>query len=169
MIKLEGASLKHKAQALAFIEEVSAVDKEISGDGNLSNHEIYEEWLKFEHSIQTQDIMNQVHSATKTFFSVANNQIIGVVHCRLELSAFLENSLGHIGYSVRPKYRQKGYGKQQLKLALDLFRSWGYNRVMIVCNPENAASRNTILSQGGQFERIVVYKNELVEQYWVML
>lgn len=55
----------------------------------------------------------------------------------------------NIGYSVRPSERGKGYGKEQLCLALKKAKALGLHQVRIVCRDTNTASRNIILANGG--------------------
>ena len=55
----------------------------------------------------------------------------------------------HIGYSVRPDERRKGYAKAQLRLALEEARKIGLESVRIVCVDYNTASRRTIEACGG--------------------
>lgn len=57
----------------------------------------------------------------------------------------------HIGYSVRPSERGKGYGKEQLRLGLQEARALGLTKVRLVCRDMNAASRRVILKNGGTY------------------
>ena len=45
--------------------------------------------------------------------------LVGVSHFRHSLNAALSYEGGHIGYSIRPTQRNKGYGKIMLKLLLE--------------------------------------------------
>ncbi len=56
----------------------------------------------------------------------------------------------HIGYSVHPALRGRGYGKRQLMLLLKKAAEAGLVRVRLVCAHRNEASRRTILSLGGR-------------------
>lgn len=48
----------------------------------------------------------------------SDNRILGIINIRHALNDYLLTYGGHIGYSIRPSERQKGYGKIQLLLAL---------------------------------------------------
>ncbi len=99
-------------------------------------------------------------------------RIYGMLQVRHELNEYLRKFAGHIGYSVRPTERRKGYAKKMLKQALIICKKhWGMERVMVSCLVENEASRRTILSCGGVFEEKVYehIENVWLEKYWISL
>ena len=57
----------------------------------------------------------------------------------------------HIGYSVRPDERRRGYAKEQLRLLLAEARKLGLRTVRLICSDRNTGSIRTILSSGGIF------------------
>ena len=57
----------------------------------------------------------------------------------------------HIGCSVRPDERRKGYAKEQLRLVLQKARELGMDRIRIICRDINEGSRRTILACGGRY------------------
>ena len=59
---------------------------------------------------------------------------------------------GHIGYSIRPSYRRRGYGHRILQLALEKCGDLGMERVLVTCDEDNAASRRIIEANGFVFE-----------------
>lgn len=56
---------------------------------------------------------------------------------------------GHIGYTVVPWKRRRGYATEALRQMLPLARAAGLNWVELTCAPENAASRRVIETNGG--------------------
>jgi predicted acetyltransferase len=59
--------------------------------------------------------------------------------------------LGHIGFSVVPWKRRKGYATTALKLMLPQARAVGLSFVELTTDPENVGSQRTILACGGEF------------------
>jgi predicted acetyltransferase len=58
---------------------------------------------------------------------------------------------GHVGYTVVPWRRGRGYATRALALLLPVARSHGLPRVLLTCDPENTASRRVIEANGGAF------------------
>ena len=90
-------------------------------------------------------------------------QAVGFLNLRLRLNDFLLNKGGHIGYSIRPSQRGKGFAKKQLHQGLQEAISKNISRILVTCSQENEASRRTILASGGVLEDI----REGTERYWI--
>jgi predicted acetyltransferase len=64
---------------------------------------------------------------------------------------------GHIGYSVVPWKRRRGYATAALRLILPEARTIGLPYVEVVTEPDNTASQRAILANGGELvERFTV-------------
>lgn len=79
----------------------------------------YECWLKKleEDYIRTP---NEEKVPARTYFLVRENdkRIVDMINIRLALNEKLKKQGGHIGYSIRPTERRKGYNKINLYLGL---------------------------------------------------
>lgn len=83
---------------------------------------------------------------TSTFWLIDNDEVVGVVRVRHEEVS----TAGHIGYDISPSYRNKGYGTQILKLALDKAEKIGIKEAIVTCNIDNIASRKIIEKNNGK-------------------
>ena len=103
------------------------------------------------------------------FIRRSDNKIVGMIQVRHYFNEYLEKYSGHIGYSVRPSERRKGYAKTMLKMALPFCNSIGLDKVLITCNEDNEGSERTIRANGGEFESIIFEPDEGVnlKRFWV--
>ncbi|MFP7364886.1 GNAT family N-acetyltransferase [Corynebacterium callunae] len=99
-----------------------------------------------------------------TFYWIVDEsaELLGFVALRHELNQFLFERGGHIGYSVRPRARNKGVAGAALNLALLEAQSRGIERTLVCAKETNLASRRVIERAGG------VYESSMhgVRRYW---
>ena len=76
---------------------------------------------------------------------------------------------GHIGYSVRPSQRRKGYATEMLRLVLEEARRLGLKQVLVTCDAANEASRRTIRTNGGVLDGAIAEAGRLTQRYWIAL
>lgn len=87
---------------------------------------------------------------------IESDEFIGQASIRPELSTpYLITYGGHIGYSIRPSMRKRGWGKEILALTLNSACEIGLERVLVTCNSDNIGSRKIIEHNGGQFESAI--------------
>ena len=126
----------------------------------------YEEWLE---SNQDQEMgvslpEGWVPAIQLVAFS-EKGQAVGFLNLRLCLSDYLLEEGGHIGYSIRPSERGKGYAKESLRQGLHVAKEKNIKRALVTCSTENPASRAVILANGGELEDI----RNGTERYWIEL
>lgn len=78
---------------------------------------------------------------------------------------------GHIGYSVPPSERRKGYATGQLRLSLFKAKKLGLEKVLITCDKANIGSAKTIQKVGGILENEINSPDtgKIVQRYWIEL
>ena len=54
-----------------------------------------------------------------------------------------------------------------ISLALDECRKLKIDKVLMVCNKNNIASRKTIIKNGGVLDNEVKLDNDIFERYWI--
>ena len=173
---LELPSIERKKDALEYIEEFYEHGSQIHGTGSLDRElkkgKTYEEWL--DNNIKLHDENFDFKKGlvpAYTYFLVRedDNKIVGMIDLRLGLNEYLRNFGGHIGYSIRPTERKKGYNKINLYLILQVAQNNDLDKVLITCANYNEGSRKSILSLGGKFEKNTFEEsdNETMELYWI--
>jgi predicted acetyltransferase len=123
----------------------------------------FEEYI---HDIQNDSIgINLPEGAVQcsTFWLIDQEEVVGVVRVRHQE---VEHA-GHIGYDISPYSRNKGYGTQILKLALEKAKAIGITEVILTCRADNIASRKIIEKNHGKLLEIVFdpEENEEVCKY----
>lgn len=170
--KLIRPSLEYKKQAIEYIQEQNEYNSPINGVGGLNRYlEDYEGWLEKLEEDRNRQITEERLPA-ETFFLIRenDNKIIGMINIRFALNKELRKVGGHIGYSIRPTERRKGYNKINLYLGLLECQKHGLKRVMLSCNKENLGSAKTIQSFDAELER-EFYEDKLYhcqeQVYWI--
>ena len=155
------------AEAAAYKEEFLASGDSMDGSGML-RHQPPEEWLHTCRRLLREDTCPEgLVPATQYVCVDRNDRIVGMIDLRHRLNDYLAEFGGHVGYSVRPSERRKGYASRMLSMVLGEARKQGLPRVLVTCDEGNIASRRTIERNGGRFERKAVDGNEIVLRYWI--
>jgi predicted acetyltransferase len=97
--------------------------------------------------------------------------LLGVAKLRHMLTPTLEDIGGHIGYSIRPSERGKGYGVRILALTLERARELGLSHVLLTCDTDNRHSARVIVRNGGVLtsEGYSPLRGARVSRYWIAL
>ncbi len=95
---------------------------------------------------------------TFTYWCFKDGRFIGECQLRPYVSGNEVRSLGHIGYSVRPSLRGKGYGQAVLTFALKKLSELGVCPIFASCHKENTVSLHCLSKAG--FRRFGEYKDK---------
>lgn len=172
-IRLIRPTLDYKDQIEAYRQAFLESGDSLSGTSSLREYEHAEDWIKHIMLGEQKHYLpkDKVPATQYILVLKPNNRLIGMINIRHELNDYLMNFGGHIGYSIHPAYRNQGYGKEQLKLALKECKKYKLQKVLITCNKSNPASAKTILSQGGILENEIpeVGTSEIIQRYWITI
>ena len=160
-------------QAWDYRRECEAADSDMDGCGPIDTSESARQWLADTRAYADPATVPEGKVQATQFLAVraSDGRLVGMIQIRHYFNEYLEKYAGHIGYSVRPSERRKGYAKEMLRLALPYCKSIGLDRVLIACEPVNPASRRTILANGGVYECTVHEPGEDIDldRYWIGL
>lgn len=129
----------------------------------------YSEWLQIIRDNLDEDTSNPKFGTSHTFFAIRDDgKIVGIINFRHKLTDFYKDS-GHIGYSVRPSERKKGYATEILRQMLEFAQENELSIIYLVCKKSNEASRKTILKHGGELHRLFAENEIEYEEYTIRL
>lgn len=171
-LRLVTPSLAYEAQILAYREESLAADQgRMNGVSGLDKLSV-PEWLDLLERKKHDDTRPEGMVPDSTFLCLrlTDDRLVGMINIRHVLNEYLFNYGGHIGYSIRPRDRGQGYGKEQLRLGLMACRKLGINPVLLTCEPWNAASQRVITALGGIYEDSRTNpEGKTLMRYWIHL
>ena len=143
--------ISRKEDAIDYIREFLEYGSDINGAGGLHRFlDDYEGWLK-KLDLDYIQVPNEERVPARTYFLVreSDSRIVGMINIRLALNKRLSHYGGHIGYSIRPTERGKGYNNVNLYLGLKVCRKYGIERIFMDADLENPASWKTMEAFGG--------------------
>ena len=165
-MELRRPRLADKETVLEMMEEFEQTQSAHDGGFWDAENFDYEEWLE---SNQNHEMgINLPEGWVPDIQLVAfakDGKVVGFLNLRLRLNDFLLEEGGHIGYSIRPFERGKGYAKESLRQGLKIAKEKNIKRALVTCSTENPASRAVILANGGQLEDV----RNGTERYWIEL
>jgi len=87
-----------------------------------------------------------------TWWWVDGPDYLGRIALRHQLTDWLRETGGHIGYDVRPAARRQGHATAMLRAVLPLAHGMGIDPALVTCDVDNLASRRVIQANGGVLE-----------------
>lgn len=160
-------------EIMSYREEFLAAGSSMDGTGSLRKCETAQQWIAFNQMMENPETVpsHWVPSTQYVYLRKSDMRIVGMIQLRHDLNEYLRNFGGHIGYSVRPSERRRGYAGRMLADFLPFCRRMGLGRVLVTCLTGNEASRRTIIKNGGIYEGTVFdAENKLnLERYWIKL
>ena len=144
-------SMEYKEDSINYIKEFYDCNSQIHGVSGLNRSlDDYEGWLeKLEYYKSIEPNEEWVPSESYLLVREEDNKVVGMINLRIVLNESLKKFGGHIGYSIRPSERKKGYNKINLYLILKRCYELGLSDVLLDCSVDNPGSYKTMESLGG--------------------
>lgn len=173
MIKLVKPSLEYEKQ-IKEVREQMIMNDNFAGCSDLEDYSNISRWLEHLKNLETKETCGKdmVPSTLYVGIDTDRNKIIGFINLRHHINhPILSLWGGHIGYSIVPFERAKGYGTEILRQMLKIVKQeYKLDRVLITCNEDNIASERIIINNGGVYDVTVNDSdNNRVKRYWIDL
>lgn len=159
-------------QIAAYRAEMLSAHSSFDGCSGLEQYEAVPDWLTHLEQFASAATCPPGRVPSSTFLAVrkTDGRVVGIIDLRHHIDhPILSVWGGHIGYSVRPGERGKGYAKEMLRQLLPHCRALGLAKVLITCDEANPASARVIEVNGGKLETIIEVDGERIRRYWITL
>lgn len=159
---------RNRDDVLAFYDEIERSDSECIG---ISNYKNFDLWLTEIQNRHTGKNLPDGYVRENFYLCYEGDCLVGMFSLKFELTEFLLNYGGHIGYSTRPSDCNRGLATQMLKQGLELAKRFGFDRVLCVCDSDKCASEKVIIKNGGVIENELYDPDENinVKRFWIKL
>ena len=180
MIKIDAGDLFLIEPSAEYAEQIAEykqafldADSSMDGCGPLRRCEDSFKYIEeCEKYTSTETLPEGLVLATQFFYiRKVDNKLVGMLQVRHYFNDYLSKFGGHIGYSIKPSERRKGYATSMLKAVLPYCKRIGLDKILITCIDGNIGSERAILNNGGIYES-TVYEPDMkrnLKRFWIHL
>jgi len=169
-IHLEQIGLKHKNEIIRIKKEYDDNKEDYNGAFFIKDFDNYGELISRLDNYAN-GIMDNPNYVPYTCYVALTEEgkIVGLGSLRHELNDYLKQFGGHIGYSVVPSQRKKGYGTRILKLLLKEAKNKNIKDVLLTCGIDNIGSAKVIENNKGVLENKIEHDDKVTCRYWIKM
>ncbi|ETT45086.1 MULTISPECIES: GNAT family N-acetyltransferase [Paenibacillus] len=165
LVELKEASISDGRDIFEMIVEIGPGENGFVNNGFDLAFSQFPDFIRERIALSQGDNLPPQYVAQTNYWLLIDSYPVGVGKLRHSLNDQLRKSGGHIGYSIRPSERGKGYGTIFLAELLKKAADMGIDKVMLTCEPDNIFSRKVIEANKGILHGI---ENEKCN-YWITL
>ena len=163
MLELRQLSVDDGMDVYEMLQEMPADENGLINRVNGMTFEQYKDWLYAKQEEAAQEgLVDGWKVPSTTYWLYVEGMPVGFGNLRHFLTDALRTAGGNIGYGIRPGFREKGYGKELLRLLVIESQKLGLEKVLMTIHKDNMASKGVALANGGIIteetdERILVW------------
>lgn len=155
IIELKELNLNDGRDIFEMLKEIGPGENGFSGSGYDIEYEEFPDYLREQIDMAQGIGLDLSRYVPQTrYWLITDGKPVGMGKLRHYLNDNLKIEGGHIGYSIRPSERGKGYGNLILQELLKKARQKEIEEVLITCREDNIRSRKVIEHNGGELESI---------------
>ncbi|OWA35277.1 hypothetical protein B9G55_11490 [Saccharibacillus sp. O16] len=162
-IRLKRLREEESEEIRNMIQEIGPGENGFVNGLYVESEEAYQQKLAENAQIARGEQLLEGRVRQQIYWLYDGNRPVGYGKLRYWLTDALRLHGGHIGYTIRPSERGKGYGHVMLRELVEEAAAAGIREVMLTCNADNLASRRVIEHSGGQLEKL----DEDSCTYWI--
>ena len=151
MIELKQLTIHDGIDIYNLLQDIPVEENGYHNNVNGLTYCEFKEWLeKRDNYAKQSGLLDGWRVPETTFYLYVDNIPVGIGSIRHFLTDALREVGGHIGYSISPKYRCIGYGKEILKRLIIEARKMEIKDILITTNLDNYAYQKVIIDNGGK-------------------
>jgi|LGVF01.2.fsa_nt_gb predicted acetyltransferase len=156
-MKLVQVARKYKHIIQDYKNEYLESHDKVNGGCGIHHYANIDDWFDEVEKIALGKSTKRIQSST--YICMESDRMVGMIDIRHHLPKEWY-AAGHIGYSIRPSERKKGYATLALKEALQITKKLKIHPVIITCLKTNVGSQKVILNNGGVLIDEIIEENE---------
>lgn len=162
-IELKKLSLNDGKEIYEMIQEIGPGENGFMNNGYGISYNEFLEYLEKNKNMAEGINLKEGLVPQTIYWLVINEKPVGIGKLRDYLTDVLRKNGGHIGYTIRPSERGKGYGTLILSELLKKAKEKGIEKALLTINEDNILSRKVVEGNGAILEDI----NEGKCRYWI--
>lgn len=164
-ISLRELSIYDGVEIFAMIKEIGPGENGFINGGYHIGYSEFKSYLQGHLEMAYGNNLSSRYVPETMYWLYVNDKPVGIGKLRHYLNDGLKEVGGHIGYTIRPSERGKGYGKIILRELLKKAKQKNIIKVFITCMENNIASRKIIEANNGKLQDIF----HGIYRYWIYL
>lgn len=160
---LRRASLDDGVEIWSMVREIGPGQNGFHNDGYTVPYSRFREFLARLVDMEHGRGLPEGFVPQTTYWAFVGTRPVGISKLRHRLTDALRRTGGHIGYSIRPSERRRGYGTAMLRATLGEAARMGMETVLLTINDTNRPSWRLVERNGG----VLVHRSEGKRYYEV--